>query len=232
MTNTYLTIESQDINDTITKALYRQGLGFTCKYFKGAGTKEMFQYTIDLGDYALAGDTVMPRIIHMNSYKGESAMFTTGGFLRAACNNGMVMGQGFFGQRIIHRKGQTAERKLKQLEYQIAATASYLKNDLPEIIQELADSYVSQAEMIEIAANLPLANCHKEWIIQKIVYPEFRRAADQDNNLWILWNLANEAMARNYSSPVRFFERNLNLVDDIQFLYDDIVSRRFKLEIA
>jgi hypothetical protein len=199
---------------------------------KGAGTKHLYTYTIILEDYLLAGDVVFPRIMVFNSYKGESAMFTTGGFLRSACNNGMVMGQGFFGNRIIHRKGLTAEKKLKQLEYQIAATAHYLKHELPQIIQELADSYVTETEMVEITAHLHLSDTDKRWIINKIVHPDFRRNADKENNLWILWNLCNEAMGRKYRSPVRFFERNLDLVDDIQFLYDDIVSRRFKLEIA
>jgi hypothetical protein len=136
----------------------------------------------------------------------------------------MVAGSSWFGQRIIHRKGQTAEKKLKQLEYQIAATARFIRYELPELIQGLADTTVTEHEMIEIIASLPISDTHKQWCIAKITRPEFRREADQANNLWILWNLANEAIGTNYRSETRFFERNLNLVDDIVFLYNSLVS--------
>lgn len=230
VSNKYLTIDSETWSATIERALAFQGLEYTKKVSKGAGSKYLYIYTItNLGDYCLAGDVVYPRIMHFNSYNGECAAFTTAGFLRAACNNGMVLGNGFFGNRIIHRQGVTAETKLKQLEYQIAATAQYIKNELPTIINELASKEVLEEEMIEIVGSLPISNTNKNWAINKIVNKDYRRAADQYNDLWILWNIVNESMAQNYRSSVRFFERNLNLIDDIMFLYEDIVNRKASL---
>jgi len=226
VSTSYLTIDSTTMVNAIKETLTARGIDHTIRYSRGAGTKEVYDIRLHLHtQYALGNDSVTPRIIIKNSYQGESACIVTGGFIRWVCNNGMVFGSDWFASRIVHRVGNTAESKLKQLQYDLVAVADYIAEELPSQIDELVNTELTEGQMLDIVGNLNLAKSRKEWVMGRIVNQEARRYADQANNLWTLWNLCNEAIGRNYRSEVRNFERNVSLIDDILFLYDQQYSQ-------
>ena len=218
LSDKYLIIDSSVVMNKIQDTLNKQGVNHSMLKHAGAGTKEYYEFRLNLGNFGLAGDTVTPRIIHINSYNGECANLTTAGFIRWVCSNGMVAGSDWFTQRIIHVQGQTAERKLKELEYQIAATLDYIIYELPADVQRLADTKLDTNKMIDIVGSLNIAKGNKDWAINKIVNIDYRREADRANNLWTLWNIVNEGIGRKYKSESAFIQRNLKLIDDIELL--------------
>ena len=219
----YLTIESDLVVNRIKELLTNADIGYNMKRIKAAGTKEIYRFTLDLGDhYNLAGDIVKPQFYHFNSYNGECANITTAGFLRMVCENGMMAGTSWFNQRIRHVKGQTAERKLKELEYQIAATIEYLHNGLPKKVERLADTKLSHIQMNRIVSELNIASCHKDKLEGQIFGWEKRREADSDNNLWTLWNLVNESLSGRARTEHGKINSEMGLIDQIETIYNKV----------
>ena len=218
--NKYKTIESEAIVDQVKSTLESMNVSnYTIQKSVGAGTREVYYINLHAFDGTSNTDGITPRIILFNSYAGETALTIHVGFLRWACSNGMVAGDAFFSERIIHRQGKTAERKLKQLDYGIVAALTYLRDQFASDMSELTATSMEEDQMRSVVGSLPqLSKRSKDRVINLIVKPGLRREADRANNLWTLWNLVNEETGKASRSVLRFAAKNIGLLNDIKYL--------------
>jgi hypothetical protein len=216
---TYRKIETTNIINTVESAL--TGLGnVDHKKFSGRGTKHMHQWQLDGCEMKVAGDMVTPRIVLYNSYDRECALSLHIGFLRWVCNNGMYLGHATYATRIIHREGAVLEQKLEDLYTGVAAAISYITDGQFEIdMRELRVKRLTREQMFRIVAQLPeLSNRSKDQMIRQLLRND-RRTEDMSDNVWTLWNMANENLRLNSrGNEVRLAERNNNLLNNIMQL--------------
>lgn len=229
ITETYRTIDTAQIESTCYNALRARGLvqgdrerGFTTQLTSVNGSRSS-QHRVRITLHGLAqvvhGDLITPQLLFFNSYKGESAFTIAVGFLRAICTNGMILGDAGYHERIVHRAGDTCERKLAEMADKIGAALDYVVDGgLRSLTQSLLQP-LTQDEMYWIAARLPqLSNRMKDRVLYAIANPH--RVEDAGENVWALWNIANEVIRQGTRSPYRQDVRNLGLLSDIQYLAD------------
>lgn len=220
----YKTIESDVVLEQI-KAGVEKALGFDAKYTitrsKGSGTKETIYLNLHALDdlVKINGDSVTPRIVMLNSYRGECAFGIHVGFIRWVCSNGMVGGDSFFSRKIIHRIGPTAEEKLAAIQDGVYDAVCYMRDQFAEDVGSMTSSVLTEDQMISVVGSLPqLSRRSKDRVINLVVKPVLRRSADRSNNLWILWNLVNEEISRARRSEVTRAIKNTELLNDIKAL--------------
>lgn len=225
---TYARIDSAEVDRLISGLLTERDLDFTRRLQHRVGTKNTrhcIVYTIQSLTTDLGGTQAAPQIYVFNSYRKESAFLIAVGFLRFVCDNGMVVGENLFSQRIIHRAGQTAEQRVAGIENGIAAALDYIQSGaLEELTNELVNLPLTDEQAISIAASLPIPKRVRERVMYAFSGLLTRRNEDRGGNLWTFWNVVNEFMRVNARSPVRNLERNTDLLDHVLALYEHELS--------
>lgn len=161
---------------------------------------------------------VSPMLFLRNINDGGHALMIGVGLFRFVCMNGLVVGDNFYSQRVIHRSGPTLDQFLANLDknldaaFQVAASM-----DIFNIIEELTAQQVTEQQGIEVLASLPVPQGVTDAAILNWVRPV--REEDTPRNLWTLYNVVNEANRRRSQSK-NAFAREISLLDDITALLD------------
>jgi len=212
---TYRKLEHAHAESLVETAIINTGLAYT-KHFQIRTENKLvvhFRFT----DYMFESvDGLLPQITVINSTDKSSAFKIVGGVFRLVCTNGLVAGQIFDQERIIHRQGPTFERKYDSLPDRIVALIEDTVVAAQEF-QELAEQQLTEERMIQVAGNITMSKAAKTKTIAAILLPETRREADRGNNVWTLFNLINENL-RKYSSTTAYTEHNDKLLENIQLL--------------
>lgn len=212
---TYKIVEHYQATDLVELAIIDAGLNFT-KHYQHNSKRQMvvnFRFT----DYEFDSvDGLLPQITVINSTDKSRALHIMGGVFRLVCANGLIAGEIFDREKIIHIDGPTFERKYASLPQRIVAL---IENTIvaAQEFQDLANDTLTEDQMIEIAANITMSKVAKSETIKAIVFEDQRREADQGNNVWTLFNLINESM-RKHSTASAYTANNMNLLQNIQLL--------------
>ena len=149
-------------------------------------------------------DTDRPEIIIYNSHNGKSSMKMYAGFYRGVCSNGLVAGEGY-------------EARMRHLKASISDVGDMLEDvaaKLPELgdkIKRMKSIKMDPAEVIDLGFNaaslrwerLPEFNLTRERK-NGVYYDDYtahtitrtRRWGDQGNDLWTIFNRAQESLIR------------------------------------
>ena len=118
MTNTYRHYSHEDAIKLVEDALYSAGVNYSLKFQQLSTNKMVANFQFD--DYLIEGlGGLIPQISVVNSTDKSTALKLIGGVFRLVCSNGLVAGDVFDSERIIHRVGETFERKIQTLPTRI-----------------------------------------------------------------------------------------------------------------
>jgi hypothetical protein len=164
------------------------------------------------------GGAVSPMLFLRNVNDGGHALMIGVGLFRFVCANGLVVGDNFYSQRVIHRSGPTLDQFLSNLDKNLDAAFEVAAGmDIENMVNSLIAREVTEKQGIEVLASLPIPQRATDSAIFRWVRPT--RDEDKPRNLWSLYNVANEAN-RLRSSSINSFGRELSLLDDIEALLD------------
>jgi hypothetical protein len=164
------------------------------------------------------GGTVSPMLFLRNVNDGGHALMIGVGLFRFVCSNGLVVGDNFYSQRVIHRAGPTLDQFLINLDKNLdAAFETAATMDIEGMVNRLIEKQITEQQGIEILASLPIPQGATDRAILDWVRPV--RKEDAPRNLWSLYNVANEAN-RVKSRSVNAFGREISLLGDIEALLD------------
>jgi hypothetical protein len=164
------------------------------------------------------GGAISPMLFLRNVNDGGHALMIGVGLFRFVCANGLVVGDNFYSQRVIHRSGPTLDQFLSNLDKNLDAAFEVAAGmDIENMVNSLIAREVTEKQGIEVLASLPIPQRATDAAIFQWVRPI--RDEDKPRNLWSLYNVANEAN-RLRSSSINSFGRELSLLDDIEALLD------------
>jgi hypothetical protein len=199
----------------VESALTTAGISYTIAYQQFSPRKMVANFRFD--DYIIEGlGGLIPQISVINSTDKSTALTLVGGVHRVVCSNGLVVGEIFDKERIIHRVGDTFDRKITSLPQRIVALIDNIIARSEEL-QELTAHTLTEEQMIEVTASITMSRKAKKAAIEDIVFQVSRRADDYDNNVWSLFNIINENL-RKYSTRNAYTKHNATLLENIQTL--------------
>jgi hypothetical protein len=197
------------------KALAKTGLNYEMKFRQNGEKQLVVDYVFtDYEHIGLGG--LRPQISVINSTDGSRAFNLIGGVFRLVCSNGLVAGDIFDSERIVHRVGPTFDRKIESLPLRIVALVEDTVEAMKEL-NELTCQELSENKMIEIVGNLTMSKKAKTETIKDVVFEDQRREDDQGNNVWTLYNIVNENL-RKHSKAKAYQKHNEKLLENIQLL--------------
>lgn len=210
---TFQAIDTQMIIDQANKSAARVGIQLNwVKGYKGV-SQAYFGDKIQTPQGA-----VSPMLFLRNINDGGHALMVGIGLYRFVCANGLVVGDNFYSQRVIHRSGPTLDQFLTNLDRNLDAAFEVAASmDIENMVNRLISQEISEDQGIDILASLPLTDRSTEAAIYRWVNPI--RIEDEPRNLWSLYNVANEAN-RTRSKAVNAFSREISLLGDIEALLD------------
>ncbi len=231
MQDTYQVIDTTSVNLDIINALQSHGLEFTVDYKKFGRIsreeegerivtprQEYTAYKVTNRTINVNGDDINPVLWFRNSYDKTLSACLMFGAWRAACYNGLVLGELTYRQKIIHRTGPTATAKLAELPGQLDDAISALVGEGLDDIHEMANTNVSDEQAFQIIGSLPVSDRVKRLALHRYFVKPLRAAdREQQGNLWGLWNVVNEAL-RDRSKGHASVQSNVRLMDDINIL--------------
>lgn len=173
-------------------------------------------------------DVMCPSIILTNSHDGTCTFQFRFGIYRAICSNGLVVPEKEFETIRIRHIGYTFDVLKEQM--------NKLVKEIPgrvEIINRMLDKELTQEEQEEMAlkALLIRAGVNTDEVVEQPKYSRetidkvltVRRAGDEGNNLWSVFNRVQEAMVRggfrvevegkraNKLRPIKAFEKDMTV---------------------
>lgn len=218
-TSKYRPVSSHALVGVVQTAIERIGQTATVSFSAPRGrvsTNHIIRFTLST-PVQFMGDTVYPQILVFNSLNAESALQVKVGFYRIVCSNGLIVGNSFFSERIVHVVGETTERRLAELDTKVAAALQFIATKLAGMETALQAQLDWDSEL-RIVRGLGLSQRLTDQIEARI-NPANRsrllRNADQGQNVWSLYNVINEAIRRNSRSPFRNDIRNVELMDQV-----------------
>jgi len=194
-TKTYRHLPTRFATATLENQLTKKGLEFTKHTKRLNGTKVVVEYTIITESYLryVDGGAVRPRIYLFNSENRECAYKLSIGFLKLVCDNGLMVGDTVFSERIVHRQGKNFETKYDAIRYNIAAALDYLEGNWEDELNEVLEEYVPHENAIQIIGNLNVPARVKTASIKTLFNP--RRQEDAHQSIGCLLNIVNEEIA-------------------------------------
>lgn len=161
---------------------------------------------------------VSPMLFLRNINDGGHALMIGVGLFRFVCMNGLVVGDNFYSQRVIHRSGPTLDQFLANLDKNLdAAFETAASMDIEGMVESMVSRTVTEREGIEVLASLPLPQGVVDTAIFRWVMPS--RAEDAPRNLWSLYNVVNESN-RVRSKSAQAFDREVSLLENIEALLE------------
>jgi hypothetical protein len=161
---------------------------------------------------------VSPMLFLRNINDGGHALMIGVGLFRFVCMNGLVVGDNFYSQRVIHRSGPTLDEFLGNLEKNLdAAFETAASMDIEGMVDAMVSREVTEQQGIEVLASLPLPQGVVDTAIFRWVMPS--RQEDAPRNLWSLYNVVNESN-RTRSKSAQAFDREVSLLENIEALLE------------
>jgi hypothetical protein len=176
---------------------------------RGKSTKEFVRVPLQsVPIQGLHGTAIIPQLLLWNSHLGESTFQAKLGFFRLVCSNGMALGSIFDTVKLRHVVGP-------KFETEFSGFFERLEMSLEGGFRNLEELTARRLTLEEVDAVLPK-------IAQGRVAEEIRRRflapvriQDGSQDVWSLWNVANEVLATRSRSPVAFEQRNETLLTTI-----------------
>lgn len=222
----YRTVDSQDLINTTERVLnehgleYSRSIGGTVRGFKG--TKHVIKYTIENNELTIKGDKLKPTINFLNSYNGESALMIRVGFFRLICSNGLIVGQSFYSDRLVHVKGMTIEAKLSALAIKLNDAICFIKNQAVDKLEQAFNKDLTKDQELTVLNNLKNDKVISNRIYDKAVMLRtqgiehgFIRSEDSSRNTWTLYNTINEVIRTYSRSELSNTVKNIKLMDTV-----------------
>lgn len=210
---TFQAIDTQMIIDQANASAAKSGIQLSwVQGYKGV-MQAYFGDRVNTG-----GGAVAPMLFLRNVNDGGHALMIGIGLFRFVCANGLVVGDNFYSQRVIHRSGPTLDQFLSNLDKNLDAAFEVAASmDIENMVNTLIAREVTEQQGIEILASLPLPLSATDHAIYQWVKPI--REEDSPRNLWSLYNVANEAN-RVRSRSTNAFGREVSLLGDIEALLE------------
>jgi len=132
-----------------------------------------------------------PELVLYNSHDGTSALKMFAGFFRFICSNGMVAGEGFK-NRMLHTAGTVSN-----FETMVTSTAGRLP-DLQDKIENMRSTSMQTPDALEFIRTASGFRWKDELITDNTIGDIYqpRRIEDTSNDLWTIFNRAQEGMIR------------------------------------
>jgi hypothetical protein len=159
---------------------------------------------------------ITPLIKVFNSHDGSSAFKLQVGFERLVCSNGCTIMESQFSERIIHRKGNTAEEALAALPEIVRKAIQYITIDLLPFFARLQNTSVTPSQMKFIVKELRIPKTVKARALEAVTNNKIRPTWDQNNSLFSLYNFVNQFTREAGRSTTNSQERvERHLLEDI-----------------
>lgn len=222
---TYRTIDTEQVISSIRRQLGDRMGPVTVLRGNGVkSTRHAIRIGINGDPIRVNGDLIQPNLYLWNSYDVGMAFVVMIGYFRFVCQNFCHVGESFYKERIIHRVGETCERKLKLLDVAVGGAVDYMLTDFADDMQEYTAIELTETQMIQVAGNLSLNDKAKRQLITRICFPYARIDADRGNNAWSLYQMANMSLAGSTRSNLRFIEKDKDLLTDVVELSRDVIQ--------
>lgn len=214
--NTYQQLDHNQAIAKVETALKQAGVNYTTHYQTLSVNKLAVHFRF--ADYSLHGmGGLTPQITVINSTDKTRAFKLIGGVFRLICSNGLVAGEVFDQERIIHRVGKTFDHKWNSLPQRIVAMIDNIVLACQEF-EELQNHTLTEEQMVTITANIRMGKKAKQKAIEDIVFQDQRREADSQNNVWTLYNIINENLRKHSITTAAYARNNNQLLENIQLL--------------
>lgn len=223
----FLNINNDDLLAAFSNAASLAGADLDTRQVHRAGngdnrmilTADLSNLTLDMPEL---GGKITPRLWLKNDNSGGSAMAVGIGFFRFVCMNGLYIGVNLFGAKLIHRDGPKAHNILDLLPDSLnTAMESVVSGAAVDLLLEAAEQKVT--DPIDVIGSLNIGVKAKESAILTVA-GGYNRQEDNPNSAWGLYNIVNESINRNSRSKFKAAERDMNLLENIQFLSDNQVK--------
>lgn len=221
---TFLPIDTSIVIDEATRELDRLGI----KYELHGRIATVSQHKVELllPDFTYNDGTsdMTAKLYLSNANNGTRAFRIAIGFLRLVCSNGLVVGQSYFNERIVHRNTEKTKQRVSELPTKIQyAIECIARGDIMQPVFDMQEIELTDEQAISVIGSLPVSDSTKSlsirtWLADKNTYVQ-RREADRANTAWSLYNITNEAMRRIHGSNTLVYNNgNEKLMDEVLFL--------------
>jgi len=179
--------------------------------------------TVDLKQYETnvpaLGGVLVPRLWMRNHNDGTRALQVGLGFFRIVCSNGLVIPiDGALFTSIRHLAGPKANTFLDTLPDILMAKMEQVRNGAL-VEAALGATKVTIEDPLKVLAQLSLSKTVKDIVSHNVSitqrFGRFRRAEDNTNTAWGLYNEINEIMRINSRSQYAAVNRDVTLLNDI-----------------
>ena len=211
---TFQAIDTQLILDSVNKFASVNGIDLSLKYHGKGVYKGQFGETIEGPD----GSKIRPMLFLRNVNDGGHAFMVGVGLYRFVCTNGLVVGDSFYNQRIIHREGPKMQDFLMNLDDRLNNAFQMAAIDFTDAIVSLQSKELTDNQGLAIIGSLGLPQGIEQYSQHYWVNPQ--RIEDQPRNLWTLYNVVNEMNRRRSSAANVELTRELPLLQNIELLFD------------
>lgn len=207
-------IDTQLIIDTAINSASKSGIDLKITHHGKGIFKAKF------GDHAIdpSGSAIQPLLFLRNINDGGHAFMIGVGLYRAVCANGLVIGEDFYSQRIIHREGPTMESFLANLDSRLTSAFEISTSNFTDTMERLANTEITDSQALSIISSLPMPGS----VLHNARHYYFNpiRKEEEARNLWTLYNVLNEANRRRTSSATVELNREMTLLQNIDALYE------------
>lgn len=211
---TFKAIDTQLIIDTANRTAANNGLDLKWSQSGGGIFRGRFGDTI----VDPSGSRIQPMLFLRNINDGGHALMVGVGLYRFVCANGLVVGDNFYSQRVIHREGPTLEDFISNLEIRLNRAFEVGADAFTDSIEKLANTAITDIQGLNIIASLGLPDGINRYAQYYWVNPA--RPEEQSRNLYTLYNVVNEMNRRRSGSEKQEFNREISLLQNIEALYD------------
>jgi len=224
---TFKAIDTQLVIDTATRAATNNGIQLDLQYH-GKGI-----YKGRFGDYVMdpSGSAIQPLLFLRNINDGGHAFMIGVGLYRAVCANGLVVGEDFYSQRIIHREGPTIDEFLNNLDQRLNNAFAISASDFTDTMERLASTQLTDRQAFNIIYSLNIPESIKSYAWHYWLNPI--RKEEDARTLWTLYNVLNEMNRRRTTSVSVELDRELTLLQNIDALHThNMFLERTQLKVA
>jgi hypothetical protein len=134
-----------------------------------------------------------PSIVLINSHDGTCAYRIYAGVFRVVCTNGMIFGQTQYSVKLIHR--WNPQDLVQAISYQIIENMTRIADDI-HTMKHIVLTPQEQLRMAEFAIDLLNQDSYNQNRTVRSIPNESllqrHRAEDQDNSLWVMYNVIHE----------------------------------------
>lgn len=171
----------------------------------------------DLSTSAFGGLT--PQLWLKNRNDGTTACRLFAGIFRLICQNGLIIGDDVYSEKIIHIKGPKVNGFIDNFEIAADRAIESIGTVL-EAAEEALGSTVTEEQAISIVGSLNVLDSTKNATLSKVLTGRVR-AEDRPDTLWGLYNIVNE-INRTFAprGSQAYLQREETLFSDMQALYN------------